>query len=402
MKVLEINTTYGYGSTGLITKDIGDLLKKCGDEVRYAYQFGECDSSECFKIGSPFDWKFHALYTRFFGKQGWGSRLSTKKLLKYIDKEKPDIVHLHNLHSNYINLPMFLEYLSKKDIATVVTLHDCWYFTGKCYHFAHIECEKWKKKCGNCPKLSETPKSLFIDNTATVIKKKERLFQNINNLTVVGCSKWITDLAKESYVFKNKTIKHIYNGVDTNIFYNRDRNKCKKLINANADFVIMGMAGKWLDSRNSLLLKGVISKLGNSDLLMLIGCNNKQIENLKQYKNVKCVGFISDRNALAEYYCAADVFVNPTFEDTLPTVNIESLCCGTPVVTYDVCGSGEIIHVGFGVKVQVNNWEGIIESIFYIKSNKYRVDFTVIENIYDKKIAYAQYIELFNEIINKK
>ena len=346
MKVIEINATYGYGSTGLIVRDIGELLKKNGDEVRYAYQMGNCAPSEGHQIGSPADWKLHALYTRLLGKQGWLSIGATRKLLKYMDQEKPDLVHLHNIHANYINLPMLLKYLAKKNIATVVTLHDCWFLTGKCCHFVSAGCTRWKTGCGHCPKQKESPGSLFFDRSAEVAKEKRELFQNIKNLTVVGCSEWIADIAKESYVFRDCRVEQIYNGVDTDVFAPMNRQECKQKLGISAEFVMLGMANKWLDPKNRGVLETVAENLTENETLVLIGCTDAQRKELDSFSNITAVGFIKERELLAAYYHSADAFVNLTFEDTLPTVNMEAISCGTPVITYDSCGSPELVQEG--------------------------------------------------------
>ena len=138
MKILQINATYGYGSTGLIIKDIGDAVTTSGNEALFAYQSGCAPKDISYVVGNLFDWKLHALFCRLFGKQGYYSSFATKRFIKHLDKTRPDILHLHNLHSNFINLNMLLDYLGKKDIPTVITMHDCWYFTGKCFHYGRI------------------------------------------------------------------------------------------------------------------------------------------------------------------------------------------------------------------------------------------------------------------------
>lgn len=405
MKVIEINATYGYGSTGLIARDIGELLKKNGDEVRYAYQMGDCAPSEGHQIGSPADWKLHALYTRLLGKQGWLSIGATRKLLKYMDQEKPDLVHLHNLHANYINLPMLLKYLAKKNIATVVTLHDCWFLTGKCCHFVSAGCTRWKTGCGHCPKQKESPGSLFFDRSAEVAKVKRELFQNIKNLTVVGCSEWIADIAKESYVFQDCRVEQIYNGVDTDVFAPMNRQECKQKLGISAEYVMLGMANKWLDPKNRKVFETVAANLQGNESLVLVGCTDEQKKIMESYSRVTAVGFIKERKVLAEYYNAADAFVNLTFEDTLPTVNMEAASCGTPVITYDSCGSPELVKEGetgyiipqLDSKALLNSWYKVREG--EIKRSVCR-QFGF--EMFSKKERYKDYTALFSRFPHRR
>jgi len=405
MKVIEINATYEYGSTGLIVRDIGRLLEQNGDEVRYIYQFGSCDVINGYRAGSHFDWKFHALYTRITGKQAWASKVSTKQLLNYLNHEKPDVVHLHNLHANYINLPMLLKYLAKQNIATVVTLHDCWFLTGKCCHFAATGCERWKIGCGSCPKRKEKPRSLFCDASHLVAKKKAELFHDINKLTIVGCSKWISNIAKESFVFKGCDVTYIYNGVDTTVFAPKDRTECIRKLGITAKYILLGMAGKWLDERNREVFKTVLSKLSQDEVLVLVGCTDQQKQFLNNYHGVIAVGFVNDRELLSEYYNIADVFVNLTFEDTLPTVNMEALSSGTPVITYDSCGSPELVLEGqTGYIVKQADVLSLIKAIVAIKDKKINRVTCGAEAIrhFDKNINYQQYLRLFRQLVEKE
>ena len=170
MRVLQINANFGFGSTGLIVKDISDQIEKEGSEAFCAYQKTNTPVNNGYQIGNKFDWKLHALFSRVFGRQGYYSYFSTKSFLKYIDKIKPDVIHLHNLHSNYININLLFKYIAKKDIPTVITFHDCWFFTGKCFHYVDVSCDRYKTGCGKCPKKKAPPKSLFFDFSAQVLK----------------------------------------------------------------------------------------------------------------------------------------------------------------------------------------------------------------------------------------
>ena len=100
MKVLQINAVYGFKSTGVIVKDIGDMLSNNGEEAYFAYQVANWPPENGYQIGGKLGWKLHALHARLFGKQAYASKRATKKLCEWMDKIRPDIVHFHNLHSN--------------------------------------------------------------------------------------------------------------------------------------------------------------------------------------------------------------------------------------------------------------------------------------------------------------
>lgn len=396
MKVLQINANYGYGSTGIIMRDIGETLISEGHEAFFAYQRSNVAVDHGYVIGNAIDWKSHALLCRIFGGQGFYSQHSTKKLCDYIDEMVPDVVHLHNLHSNYVHLTVLLEHLAKQDIPTVITMHDCWFFTGKCFHYIDVGCDKYKNGCGNCPKQKSPPASYIFDRSKKVLLLKNKALHAIPRLTVVGCSKWISSQAKGS-ILKDITIKQIYNGVDTEVFKPLDVIELKKQYNIKDEYVVLGMVNKWCNPRNEPLIK-MVSELPNT-ILVLVGCGERDILKLKEsYPKIIPVGYISNRHQLALYYNMADVFVNLTFADTLPTVNMESICCGTPVITYDSCGSPELIDSDSGIVVPTENHEKVIDAINSTRAMNWGKCRQSGVSRFDKRYCYQQYVDIYNSL----
>ena len=399
MKVLQINATYGYGSTGLIMKDIGEALEASGHEAYFAYQSCNTSPKNGYAVGNILDHKAHALLCRVFGKQGYYSLIATHKLLKHIDKVKPDIVHLHNLHSNFVHLNLLLDYLAKNDIPTVITMHDCWYFTGKCFHYVDVKCDRFTKSCGNCPKKKAPPASLIFDSSARVLADRKKHLSAIPRLRIIGCSDWICREAQRGFM-SDFDICTIRNGVDTDVFCEMDKPTLKREMGLDAKFVIMGMANKWLLPTNSAALEKVICSLTDDERMMIVGCNESQLESLKHYGDkVLPIGFIRDREKLASYYATSDVFVNVTHADTLPTVNMESICCGTPVITYDSCGSPELVLDGCGHIVRENDVEHLIEKIHSVKNNPFTNVSEIGKKDFDKKQCYANYVDLYCDMV---
>lgn len=399
MRVLQINAVYGHLSTGIIMKDIGRTIVEHGHEAFFAYQSTNEDVENGYCIGNKFDWKMHAVLSRLSGKQSYHSKVATYKFLKYIDEIKPDVVHLHNLHSNYTHLNILLDYLAKKDIATVITMHDCWYFTGKCFHYIDYKCDGFKSGCGNCPKKKISPPSWFFDFSKSIFKDRKKYLLAIPRLKIVGCSEWICNEARKGFL-RDADLVAIWNGVDTSVFKPHNKNELKKKYQCEDKYVVLGMANKWLLPQNKELLEKTIEQSGENELLVLVGCDKTQLRNLERFGNkVKTVGFIADREELAEYYSMADVFVNPTHADTLPTVNMESICCGTPVVTYDVCGSTELVLEGCGTIVPENDVEGMINAFKNITST----DCALIgSKAFDRQISYNKYVDVYEELLRKE
>ena len=391
IRVLQINANYGFGSTGLITKDIDESISKHPDmESFVAYQRTNISKDNGITIGSTVDWKLHALLSRLVGRQGLFSTIPTYNFLKTVRDIKPDIVHLHNLHSNYINIRVLLNYLADNDIPTVITMHDCWWFTGKCFHYVDVNCDKFTTGCGNCPKQKAPPASLFFDCSRDVYKIKRDALLSIPRLTLVGCSDWICNEARKSFL-KESSIVRIYNGVDISVFR-------PMIVDKRSNFTVMGMANKWLSNRESGLINLLLAETDAE--IKIVGCTEAQKKEISRYgSRVTPIGFIHSREELAKLYNNADVFVNVTHADTLPTVNMESICCGTPVITYDSTGSPELVNQDTGFVVPEGDQKAIIE---IIKKRRLPDRASCVQSghfAFNKGTCYDRYIDLYRIIL---
>ena len=348
MKVIQINATYGIGSTGIIAKEIAYecVQHHIKPYVAYSKGYGKVEYGvEGYEIGSWLDHKIHALLCRIAGKQAYFSKEPTRSLLSYMDSIRPDVVHLHNLHSNYINLDMLLEYLAMKSIRTVITLHDCWYFTGGCFHYTSVGCEKWKTHCGNCIKRFDDTPAYFRDASAQIQSDRIDYLSRIEDLTFVGVSEWITQQVRESRLKDVGRITCIHNGFNLETFRYRNSDLSNRL-GLEGKFVILGPATKWLQMINVDTLQYFTEHMPEDAILLLFGasCIRSGLP-----PNVRLYGFISGREEMAQMYSMADVMANCSREDSLSSLNIEAQACGTPVVTYEATGSRETVDAGFSV-----------------------------------------------------
>ena len=405
MKILQINATYMTGSTGEIIAGIAQVSAAAGFDTYYVCASLSEDqrNDHIFVMGNRLDHKIHALRSRILGKQGSCSLLATFNLLKWIDKICPDIIHLHNLHSNYINVPLLFHYIQKRGIETVITLHDCWFFTGKCCHFLYDGCNLWKSGCGNCPRKRKEIPSYFFDRSSEDFREKRKLIGENPYVHVVGCSQWLTACARES-LLAERVEKTICNGIDLDIFKPYQTDVYENLHKCDA-FIILGMANKWLSEDGRETYNHVVKKLGPRMKLFLIGCTPKQIaENSNAH--VFMSGFIKNRIELAKCFSSADVFVNVTKADSFPTVNIESIACGTPVITYDSGGSAEIVDWQTGEVVPYGNYEQLLQSIKRIQENgkqSYsRKCRQRAELLYNKNKTFLEYVKLYSQISMKE
>lgn len=385
-------------STGEIVKDIGNAVIKDGGQAYFAYQQTNSEVENGYKIGNKFDWKWHALHSRLFGKQAYASKHATRKLLKWIDKIKPDVVHFHNLHSNFVNLNILCDGLKKREIPVVITLHDCWYFTGKCSHYVSHNCDKWQTTCGKCPQIKNEQPSLFFDKTKKVLSERTKALLKLKDLTLVGCSGWIADEAKKSKL-NSANITVVRNGVDTQIF--RPHESLFRQDNGiNDEFVILGFADKWYNEKNREIVEKLFSDYMGCKFV-IVGCKEEQQKYFSNFSNVLALGYVKDRQKLSDIYSSADVFVNLTRADTLPTVNMESICCGTPVITYNCGGSPELVDKECGIIVEIDDFDGLCNAIDKIKEEPFEFDVGVQQKKFDKNECYKKYLDVYKGLCEK-
>ena len=350
MKVLEINVVCGYGSTGRIVVDLYHELKKCGHECKIVYGRKRAPLGlEAIKIGSRLEIYSHVLLTRLLDKHGFGSKKATKQLIEEIEKYGPDLIHLHNIHGYYINIETLFQYLKEVNKPVIWTLHDCWSFTGHCAHFENIGCEKWKTECKNCPQMHTYPAAKWIDGSLKNYRRKKVAFTGVKNLMIVTPSQWLANLVKESYL-REYPVEVIPNGVDRRIFREYEENDrqrlkeklCKKYGLSINKKIILGVASVWTKEKGlDDFIK--MAKEDKSFCYILVGITKK----IKRILPSNIVGILRTENIeeLVGLYNVADVFLNPTYVDTYPTVNIEAKCCGLPVITYRTGGSIETADV---------------------------------------------------------
>lgn len=358
-RILFINSVCN-GSTGTICKNLYKAAQEAGHTCCIAY--GRGDAPEGFntiKIGNQLDTYLHVLKARLFDASGFGSKKATKSFIKQIEKFKPDVIHLHNIHGYYVNIEILFNYLKQHpEIKKIWTLHDCWSFTGHCAYYTYAKCEKWQTGCnGNCPNKKEYPQTI-LSNIKSNFNKKREIFSGVENMILVTPSKWLKKEVEKSYL-KDYPIEVINNGVDTNVFRPIPSN-IKQQYGIEDKKVILGVASVW-DKRKGLdTFIELSKKLDNQYQFVLIGLNKKQIEQLP----TSIIGISRTENVqeLVKWYSAADIYFNPTLEDNYPTTNLESIACGTPVITFNTGGSPESAYADED-KIVTNDRNSIIKAI---------------------------------------
>ncbi|CEO13769.1 glycosyltransferase [Paraclostridium sordellii] len=399
MKVLQINSVCGIGSTGRIATDLYKVLEEQNHECKIAYGRGTAPQNiDSIKIGSTIDNYFHVFKTRVFDKHGFGSVNATKKFIEEIKDYDPDIIHLHNIHGYYLNIEVLFKYLKEADKPVIWTLHDCWPFTGHCSYFEYVECEKWKSSCENCVQKKEYPTSKLLDGSKLNYAKKKELFTSVKNMTIVTPSKWLSKIVKESFLGKYP-IEVINNGIDLDVFKPTDSNFRDKN-NLNNKFIVLGVANIWVEKKGLKYLTELEKNLNDDYKFVIVGVDEKKKNELS--KNIIAITRTNNVKELAEIYTAADVFVNPTLEDNFPTTNLEALACGTPVLTFETGGSVECVDEKCGAIVPKKELENLKQQIIKIKENNFdSADCIKKSKKYDKRKRYDDYIRIYRKQLLK-
>ena len=394
MKVLQINT-FGNLSTGKIAVDIYRTLRAHGSEGAVAFARNEVPGDvPSFKIGNPLSVYTDGVLTRLTDKAGHYSKGATEKLIKQIKEYDPDIIHLHNLHGYYINVPMLFDYLKEADKPVVWTLHDCWAYTGHCCYYSMAGCDKWKLTgCSKCPQKKAYPASIFKDNSSKNFSEKNQMFHSVKNLHLVCVSKWLDNELRASFL-KDIPSRVIYNGIDTSVFKPSSGNFRIKY-DVGDKRIVLGVASTW-DTR-----KGLADFIGLSKILderykiVLVGLNDKQKASLPD--NMLGIGRTDGPKELAEIYSASNVLFNASVEETFGLPNVESLACGTPVVAYNCTGIPETMTENDGYIVEPHDLKNVALKIGEICDAGKRIEVSSFRFPKDK--TYEAYMKLYEELV---
>lgn len=397
--LLQINTVINSGSTGHIAENIGKLAISKGWKSYIAYGRNPKETASIpIKIGVKSSISSHVLITRLFDLHGFGSYFATKSLIKKIKKIKPDIVHLHNIHGYYIHVGLLFKFLKKADIPTVWTLHDSWAYTGHCAYYLKCMCDKWKTGCFKCHEKKQYPKSLMIDGSFHNFKKKKKFFTLPESkfLKIVTPSEWLSKDVKLSFLSKYESIV-INNGVDLDIFRPM-KSKIKEKHGIENKKIVLGVASVWSERKGLNDFIQLAEYVPENYVVILIGLSKKQIEVLPS----KIIGIArtESQTELVQYYSAADVFFNPTYEDNFPTTNIEALACGTPVITYNTGGSPEIIDENTGYVISAGDLSSVVKICNKLdKSVVSELCVNRAKKYYDQSLCFEKYFKIYESMV---
>lgn len=405
MKVLlQINVTCNWGSTGRICEGIAETANADDWDCYLAHgaRYVNVSAFPAYSVGSKWSNYRHVIYSMLTGRHGLGSNRETHELINYINDLKPDIIHLHNIHGYYLNYKILFEYLRDLGTPVVWTLHDCWAFTGHCAHFDHIGCNKWKTQCKHCPLIHYDYKSLYFDNSTYNYNLKRQLFTSIPNMQIVSVSKWLGNLAGESFLGKYN-VRTIYNGIDTEIFKPQESD-IKKSLGIENKKMLLAVGTSWDKNKGLYDYIELSKKLSADYRLVLVGISPK----IKKFlpSNIISIERTHNTSMLVDLYSAAEIVLNLSYLETFGLPTAEGLACGTPGIVYNKTATPELLSPDTGVVVEAGNIEDVLKAIEIIShngKNKYSEACRkrVLET-FEKQACYMQYVELYNDLLSNK
>ncbi len=395
---MQINTVYPKGSTGKIAKSLHDICLQKGIECKTAYRYAEENSlPDTITVSSWWDTHVHNRLARITLLQGMFSRLKTKAFLKKVDLYAPDIIHLHNIHGSYIHIPTLFRYIVSHDIRTIWTLHDCWSFTGNCAYFTLAGCSAWKNGCTDCPVHAGSGKQRAVKKMFGV---KEKHFTSLRDLTLITPSQWLADLARESFLQKYP-IRVIHNGIDLSVFQ-PTQSDFRKKHHCEEPYLLLGVAFDWGKRKGLDVLIELAGRLDPAKYRMVLVGTDEAID-AQLPNHVVSIHRTQNQQELAEIYTAADLFLNPTREENYPTVNMEAIACGTPVLTFRTGGSPEILDKTCGAVVDCDDIDAMEREIIRICEKK---PFSVASCLakakeFDMNDRFEEYVKVYEDCTHR-
>ena len=400
MKVVQINSYCGRGSTGKICVAISELLAKKDIENYILYSRWNSDYKLAIKYENDYYAKWQGFRERVFGTFGFEAKKATRVLIQHLEEIKPDIVHLHVLHSHDCHLTMLFNYLKEKHIKVFWTFHDCWAITAYCPYFDMINCSKWKAVCNHCPDKKRF--SWFFDRSEEIHKRKKALVDGLD-LTIITPSEWLAGVVKDSFM-KDFPVMVINNGIDLNVFKpivhtDEELNCIRKKYGIIGKKILLGVADVWSERKGFADYCKLAAILPYDIVIVLIGLDENKRKTLPQ--NILGMPRTKTQRELADWYSLANVVLNLSYEETFGMTTVEGFACGTPCIAYNKTASTEFDDGTTCKVVEAGNAEQVLNAVRdFLAKEKIEIKQICRERAlrqYDQKDVFGKYVALYSD-----
>ena len=400
MKVLMINSVCGVRSTGRICTDLAQMLEAKGHTVKIAYgrmAVPENYQTYAHKIGGDLDVKLHGLKARLWDASGFGSKKATRRFIKWVEEFDPDIIHLHNIHGYYLNVELLFKYLRRCGKPILWSFYDCWSFTGHCAHFDYNGCQKWQTGCYDCQFKGDYPKS-FADRSEENHERKRRLFTGIPNLQLIVPSKWMADMVSQSYM-KEYPCHVLPNGIDIGQFTAIPG--AQETYAVEGQHLVLGVSSVWQKMKGLEHINKLAQSLPKDKYAILLVGGGEDKEPIDP--SILRVHHTDSVKELCRIYTAADVFINPTLQETQGLTTVEAFACGTPAVVFNAGGAAECVDETCGIVVLKDDTTALQEAVIRVCEEKpfTREACRAKAEAYDKNTCYRAFMALYETLTEK-
>jgi glycosyltransferase involved in cell wall biosynthesis len=330
-------------------------------------------------------------------------RLSLGHLEAALERIRPDVINVHNLHSAR-DRGLSLEHVARcaRRAPTVWTLHDMWSFTGRCAHAK--ECTRYLTGCdASCPTPDEYP-ALEPARIAGEWQRRQRLLGGSLPLTAVCPSRWLTDLARRG-LWRGRRVEHIPYGLPLGSYRVHPRAEARRALGLGVQGSI-ALAGAMSLSdpfKGIATLFGAIRRVRRPFTLLVMGSGAAPTD--IPGVTVVNLGRVDSPIFQSLVFSAADLYVHPANQDNLPFIVLEAIACGTPVLATRVGGVPDAVRPDVtGWLVEPADPEALARGLDEALARVEQVDLrarcrAVAEAEYGQERQAARYVELFEELL---
>ncbi len=451
MRIAHINVTANL-STGRIAADLCRYARAAGHKALLCYGRGTAPSDiPCLRIGDTLQGPanvtsrqsalkrtlsaaearlrsmaasagvlVHAGLSRITDRSGFYSSHSTLHFIRQLEKFQPDLVHLHNLHGYYLNLPMLIDYLRETDIPVVWTLHDCWAYTGHCayYHYAiqpylrpedapdpsaAAACLRWQKGCDSCPLKKTYPASYVLDQSNRNYLEKWTLLTSLRRLALATPSEWLRQQAAQSF-FSTYPIVTLPNAIDLSVFTpcGDERTMQRTAMRYGLDKLgdrrlVLSVAAVWDERKGLEHLMELSKALGNGYCVAAVGLDEKQMKALPE--GMLGIPRTESVEELCALYTIADLYVSMSQGETMGMTLLEAMACGTQVLCYDSTAMPELLTPECGESVPAGDIRAFASAVRHM-CDQPKDPLACMERAaqYTPEKCYQGYLELYRQV----
>lgn len=405
-KILHINCACT-GSTGKIISDIADYAAGVGFESILCAPCapGTNPNIRYHRTSLPYEQGLYRRLNYLYGYQYGFAPLSTARIKRVIQKERPDLIHLHCANGFMVNVYSLLHYFKEHGIPVVITNHAEFYYTGGCPHA--YDCQRWLTGCGQCPQKTLANGSRYWDTSAMAWRRMQKAFANLEKAVMVSVSPWVQERAERSPITAALRHNMVLNGANTGIFLWRDSAALREKYVFPKDKRIVfhptvNFSNSPADAKGGYFVLELARRMTDENVVFVVA--GRHAEHLDVPPNMILLGHVSDQEKLAEYYAMADVTVVTGKRETFNMPVAESLCCGTPVAGFLAGGPESVAMEEYSRFADFGDVEGLQSCVTELLEQTFdsRKIADQAKARYSASVMAGEYLEIYRKLLSER